>query len=255
MRFTAVLAAIFLLFILAGCGSPAPVKPAAAPKSTLDHLYTNNTGDAVYIDTETVKISGITISATIQFHRKEARDGARREVWLASVKPAERIISVNQKLLYDDAGKQISSSAANTYWEYILPGSDTERLSQSLTDYCRRNGLPLDATPAPFIRPEFRYIAKSTANNAFYFYNPATIRNNGADTEVQVLMVNEEAEKGVRYVISAVRLNAKAQKYQVLSQTLYDAAGKQISVNTAAGPSSAVTPGSVFDMLLQMIGR
>jgi hypothetical protein len=256
MRITAALLAILVLIAITGCGFVSPAKPAETPvKNTLDHLYTATNGDTVYIDTETVKISGVTASAAIHFLRKEIRDGGRREVWHASLKPAERIISVNQKLLYDDGGKQIASSAANTYWEYILPGSDTERLAQALTDYCRRNNLKLDTTPAPFIKPEFRFIAKSTANNAFYFYNPATVRVSGPNTEVQVLMVNEEPEKGVRYVISTVRLNTKDQKYQILTQSLYDAAGKQTSVNTAAGPLSAIPPGSVFDMMLQMTGR
>ena len=123
---------------------------------------------------------------------------------------------------------------------------------QAVVDYCQSRGLAVKATPPPYALPGFKFLAKSTANNAYYLYKPASVRTGGGQTSVEVLMINETVQNGVKYAVSTVAFQPKAMKYQTTVQTLYDEAGK-------ARPASVdakwydVSPHSVYDMLLDAI--
>ena len=255
MRVSTSLLIVVLLLVLTGCGAPNRPVPAPAPAPEPPKpsaIYTTVSGDTVSVNPDSVKTNDREVVVTLQFTKKQPVDGVKNEVWEATFKPAERMINIQSKKLYDDNGKQLSSGTSSLFWEYVPRGSTTDDIMQAVVAYCRDRNLTLNTTPAPYDMPEFRYIAKSTANNAFYFYRPASVRSAGDSLSVEVLIVLERLENGVRYSLNTVLLNPVTGKYQTASQTYYDQTGKQTSSNKDPKWFD-ISPNSVYDMLRQSV--
>lgn len=253
MRLSVIILATVLAVAVAGCGgqkSAAPVKEA--PKLT--RLVTVASGDVVSVDPDTLRVSGAEVNALLLFTKKEVRNGVTTESWDVSLKPSERLIAVKAKLLYNEAGLVVSADTAGAGWELIIPDSDTERIMQAVVDYAKKRGLAVNATPPPYALPGFKYLAKSTANNAYYLYKPASVRTSGGQISVEMLMIHEGVVNGSKYAITTVNLRAADRKYQTAAQTLYDAAGKQVASHSDAKWYD-IPPHSVMDMLLDVVRR
>jgi hypothetical protein len=254
MRLFTLLLAVLFAAAAVGCGGQKPAAPAkdtaAAPAFT--RLLAVGNGDVVSVDPATVKSDGTVVTLMLQFAKKEIKNGVKSESWDASFKPSERLVAVKAKMLYDEAGKVVSADTVGGGWEYIAPESDTEKIMQAVVDHCKSRGLALNATPPPYALPGFKYLAKSTANNAHYLYKPSSVRAAGGQKSVEVLMINEAVDNGVKYTVSTVTFQPGAKKYQTTAQALYDAAGKKTPVQGDAKWHD-VPPHSVYDMLMDEI--
>ncbi|MDR3563363.1 MAG: hypothetical protein P4N59_18280 [Negativicutes bacterium] len=252
MRILTALLGLLLLITFVGCSSPAktPALPPS-PQDKLVTLLTENSGDLVRLDPDTVKVSGGNITLSLYFVKKELRDGVRREIWNATFTPSERLMALKARQLFDDSGKEMSAIVWDTYWEYVLPDTTTDDIMQAVVDYCKNRGLALDTAQAS-ARSGFKYVAKSNANNAHYFYDPATIKADGSQARVDVLIVYENGPDGIRSALTTVRLDPKLQKYQIASQTPYDATGKPLAA-TSDPRWYPISPNSVFDMLTDTV--
>lgn len=254
MRLFTTLVLLLIAIAAVGCGGPKPAAPAtekAAPAFT--RLLTVGSGDTVSLDPATVKVAGSEVSLMLHFAKKDSKNDVKSESWDTSFKPAELLITVKTKMLYDDKGQVVSADTIGGGWELIIPDSDTERIMQAVVDYCKSRGLTVNATPPPYALPGFKYLTKSTANNAYYLYKPSSVRTGNGQKSVEVLMINETAQNGVKYAVSTVAFRQQGTaKYQTTAQTLYDETGK-------ARPAAAdakwydVSPHSVYDMLLDAI--
>ncbi len=200
---------MLLVFALAGCGGPKPAAPAKEPPA-FTRLLTVSNGGTVSIDPATVKVSEAEVSLMLHFAKQDSKNGVKSESWDASFKPSERLMAVKTKMLYDDKGQVVSSDTLGGGWEYIIPDSDTEKIMLAVVDYCQGRGLAVNATPPPYALPGFKYITKSTANNAYYLYKPDSLRRSGGQTSVEVLMINETVRDGVKYAVSTVAFQPKA---------------------------------------------
>lgn len=257
MHFPTAALAVLLILAVAGCGGqnpaaapPAKEAPPQAPQRV--SLITTLAGDTVALDPASVAADGPDVSLTLYFTKKAVKNGVKTEVWQATFRPSERLLAIKTKRLLSETGQEISADTASGGWEYVAPAADSERIMFAVGDYCKRRGLPLDDTPPPYALPGFMYVAKSTANNAFYLYKPATVERAGNVTKVEVLMINQEVKNGVKYTLSSVTFKPAAKQYQTTAETLYDAKGKKLS---AANDDKwyAVPANSVYDMLLDLI--
>lgn len=255
MRLVAILLTLLLAVALAGCGGTKPAAPPAAPQAKETQpfvkLLTVAGGDTVALDPATVKVSGNDVSLMLRFTKSEIKNGAKTESWDAVFRPSEQLVAVRAKLLYGESGQVISADTVGG-WEYVIPGSDTERIMAAVVEYCKSRGLAVNATPPPYALPGFKYLAKSTANNAYYLYKPASVRSGTGQTSVEVLIIYVTVKGGTKYAISTVDFQPAAKRYRTTARMLYDAAGK---MRTAPGDQGwqAVAPHSVYDMLLDEI--
>ncbi len=256
MRLVAVLLTLLLVAALAGCGGTKSAAPPAAPQAKetpqFAKLLTVAGGDTVSLDPATVKVSGNAVSLMLRFTKGEIKNGAKTESWDAVFRPSEQLVAVKAKVLYGEDGQVISADTVDGGWEYVIPGSDTERIMAAVVEYCKSRGLAVNATPPPYALPDFKYLAKSTANNAYYLYKPTSVRSGTGQASVEVLLIYETVRDGTKYAISTVAFQPTAKKYRTTARMLYDAAGK---MRTAPGDPEwqAVTPQSVYDMLLDEI--
>jgi ABC-type transport system substrate-binding protein len=252
MRLSAIVIAILLAAALAGCGGG--TKPAAPPAKETPQfagLLTVASG-AVSLDPATVKVNGDDVAVVLRFAKSEIKNGVRAESWDAVFRPSEQLIAVKAKVLYGDNGQVLSADTAGGGWEYIIPGSDTERIMAAVVDHCKSRGLAVNATPPPYALPGYKYVAKSTANNAYYLYKPASVRKAPGQVSAEVLMIYEAVRDGAKYSIMTVAFQPAAMKYRTTARTLYDAAGKARPAPEDEG-WAAVPPHSVYDMLLDEI--
>lgn len=239
------------LFLLTACGTEKKTSIPPNPPQ-LAQLFVSKTGDTISLNPETVKVVDRDVFLTIHFAKREIRDNIKLEVWEAVLRPSERLIAINSRKLFDTAGQEITSETFKTDWEYILPESTTEKIMRTVIEYCRTLNLPIDATPTAYATPGFQFVYKANDNNAFYFYKPTTIWTDGTTINVNVLIVNEVVQNGIDYTINKVQFKPSENKYRILSQTLYDPAGKKIS--TLNNTKWFDIPNhSVFDMMLDMI--
>ncbi len=252
MRLSAILLALLVTVAATGCFGPKPPAPAAKEAPAFTRLLTVGSGDVVSVDPATVKVAGPEVSLVLHFARKDIRNGVKSESWDTSFKPAERLVAVRTKMLYDDKGQVVSADTIGGGWELIIPDSDTERIMQAVVDYCQSRGLAVKSTTPPYALPGFKYVTKSTANNAYYLYKPASVRRGSDHTSVEVLMINETVQNGIKYAVSTVSFQPKTMKYQTTAQTLYDEAGKGRPASVD-GKWYGVSPHSVYDMLLDEI--
>lgn len=253
MRMRIIALIVLTVFVLAGCVGPksAPTAPAKETPA-FTRLLTVGGGDTVSIDPATVKVSGAEVSLMLHFAKRDIKNGVKSESWDTSFRPSERLVAVKTKMLYDDKGQVVSADTIGGGWELIIPDSDTERIMQAVVDYCKGRGLEVKATTPPYALPGYKYLSKSTANNAYYLYKPASVRTVGGQTSVEVLMINEAVQNSVKYAISTVAFQPKAMKYQTTTQTLYDEIGKARPASTDAKWYD-VPPHSIYDMLLDAI--
>jgi|GEM_PF-6502880 len=251
MRLFATLLAVLVTVAAIGCGGPKPAAPAKEPPA-FTRLLTVGGGDTVSLDPATVKVSGAEVSLVLHFAKKAIKDGVKSESWDTSFKPSELLVAVKTKMLYDEKGQVVSADTIGGGWELIIPGSDTEKIMSAVVDYCKSRGLAVNDTRPPYALPGYKYLAKSTANNAYYLYKPASVRTAGGQTSVEVLLINESVQNGVKYAISTVAFQPKAMKYRTTAQTLYDEAGKARPA-AVDGKWHDVVLHSVYDMLLDAI--
>jgi hypothetical protein len=252
MRLISIIITLLLAVTLAGCGAAKPAAPPAKQAPQFAKLLTVAGGDNVSLDPATVKVSDNDVAVMLRFTKSENKSGVKTESWDAVFRPSEQLVAVKAKMLYGEGGQVISADTAGGGWEYVIPGSDTERIMAAVVEYCKSRGLAVNATPPPYALPGFKYLAKSTANNAYYLYKPASVRSGGGQTSVEVLMINETATDGTKYAISTVDFQPGAKKYRTAARMLYDAAGK---MRPAPGDQGwqAVAPHSVYDMLLDEV--
>ncbi len=252
MRLISVVLFLLLAVALAGCGGAKPAAPPAKEAPQFARLLTVAGGDSVSLDPATVKVSGNDVSVMLRFTKSEIKNGVKGESWDAVFRPSEQLVAVKAKMLYGEGGQVLSADTAGGGWEYVIPGSDTERIMAAVVEYCKSRGLTVNATPPPYALPGYKYLAKSTANDAYYLYKPASVRSGGGQASAEVLMIYETAKDGTKYAVSTVDFQPAAKKYRTASRMLYDAAGK---MRPAPGDPGwqAVTPHSVYDMLLDEI--
>lgn len=252
MRLTSVIFTLLLAVALAGCGGTKPAAPPAKEAPQFARLLTVAGGDTVSLDPATVKVSGNDVALILRFAKSASKNGVTTESWDAVFRPSEQSVAVKAKMLYGEGGQVLSADTAGGGWEYVIPGSDTERIMAAVVEYCKSRGLAVNATPPPYALPGFKYLAKSTANNAHYLYKPAPVRSGTGQTSVEILLIYETVKDGTKYAISTVDFQPAAKKYRTAARMLYDAAGK---MRTAPGDPGwqAVTPHSVYDMLLDEI--
>jgi len=252
MRLTSIVLIALLSAALAGCGGTKQAAPPAKQAPQFATLLTVAGGDSVSLDPATVRVSGNDVSLMLRFTKREIKNGVKTESWDAVFRPSEQLVAVKAKLLYGEAGQVISADTAGGSWEYVIPGSDTERIMAAVVEYCKGRGLAVNATPPPYALPDFKYLVKSTANNAYYLYKPASVRAGGGQTSVEVLMIYEKAKDGTKHAISTVDFQPAAKKYRTAARMLYDETGKMRPAPADPG-WQAVTPHSVYDMLLDEI--
>lgn len=254
MRLFTICVALVVTIAAVGCGGPKPAVPAtekAAPAFT--RLLTVGNGDTVSLDPATIKVAGPEVSLVLHFAKKEIKNGATSESWDTVFKPAERLLAVKTKMLYDAKGQVVTADTISGGWELIIPDSDTERIMQAVVEYCKGHGLAVNATPPPYALPGFKYLDKSTANNAYYLYKPASVRTGNGQKSVEVLMINQAVQNGVKYAVSTVAFRQQgAAKYQTTAQMLYDETGKARPADVDAKWYD-VAPHSIYDMLLDAI--
>ncbi len=253
MRLFTLLLGVIVALAAIGCGVPKPAAPAqekGAPAFT--RLLAVGNGDVVSTDPAAVKSDGTVVSLVLRFAKRDIRNGVTSESWDVSFKPSERLVAIKAKMLYDGAGQVVSSDTAGGGWDYIAPDSDTERIMQAVVDHCKSRGLALNATPPPYALPGFKYLAKSTANDAHYLYKPSSLRAAGGQKSVEVLLINETVQNGVKYSVSTVTFQPGTKKYQTTAQTLFDATGTKLPAQGDAKWYD-VPPHSVYDMLMDEI--
>ncbi|MDT8903291.1 hypothetical protein [Anaeroselena agilis] len=262
MRLISTLLTLLLALALSGCGATKPVAPPPAPPPApqaretpqFANMLTTAGGDTVSLDPTTVKANGKDVSLVLRFTKSIVKNGVKTESWDAVFRPSERLVAVKAKMLYGEGGQVLSADTAGGDWEYVIPGSDTERIMAAVVTYCKSRGLTVNATPPPYALPGFKFLAKSTDNNAYYLYKSASVRSGGGQTSVEVLTIYETVKDGTKYAISAVDFQPAAKKYRATTRMLYDEAGK---MRTAPGDQGwqPVAPHSVYDMLLDEIAQ
>lgn len=252
MHFRLIILVTALALAVAGCGGPKPAAPAATEAPQRVSLIITLAGDSVSLDPATVKVAGPDVSLTLYFSKKEPKNGVKTEAWEATFRPSERLQKIKTKRLLGADGQELSADTAGIGWEYVRPAADSERIMAAVSEYCRSNGLPLDDTRPPYALTGYIYIDKSTANNAFYLYKPASARASGGQKSVEVLMVNETVKDGVKYAVATITFKPGEKRYQTTAQTLYGPTGKQLSTHSDA-KWYPINPNSVYDMLLDAI--
>jgi hypothetical protein len=249
MRLISFILILLLAIAAAGCGGASkPVAPPAVEAPRFAALLTVASG-AVSLDPASVKVSGNEVAVVLRFAKSEIRNDVKTESWDAVFRPSEQLIAVKAKILYGDNGQVLSADTAGGGWEYIIPGSDTEKIMTAVVDYCKSRGLAMNATPPPYALPGYKYVAKSTANNAYYLYKPASVRKASGQVSAEVLTIYETARDDTKYAIMTVAFQPVAMKYRTTARTLYDDAGKPRPA-PADEVWAAVPPHSVYDMLL-----